>query len=311
MTTQESELGTLKWVDKLRDVWKDEAQDFTPWLARNLDRLSAVFGIELELEGKEVVVGPYRADIVARDPRDNSRVLIENQLEDADLKHLGQVLAYLAGLEAKVVVWIAKVFGEAHLSAIRWLNTHTDDELAFFAVRVRLAQIGNSPPAPVFEVQESPNNWDRWVHNTAPPGQLTKRGQFRRKFWFYVADKQYDDVKPKPGFAGSNYYTYVEDADLRICLYVSKDGVGAYLIGNKNEPEESALPRIQPYLKPLHRALKGDVKLDDKWGNSFLEIDTHNRANWGEMADWLHTRFRIYESVLRVGGELGGESDTP
>ena len=49
-------------------------------------------------------------------------VLIENQLEEADL-HLGQVLAYLAGLEAQIVVWVAK--DEAHLSAVRWLNEHT------------------------------------------------------------------------------------------------------------------------------------------------------------------------------------------
>ena len=67
MTTQESELGTLEWVNDLRDAWKHEAHNFTPWLTRNLDRLSAVLGIELELEGSEVYVGPYRADIVATD----------------------------------------------------------------------------------------------------------------------------------------------------------------------------------------------------------------------------------------------------
>ena len=38
---------------------------------------------------------------------DDSRVLIENQLEEANMQHLGQLLAYLAGLEAKIVVWIA------------------------------------------------------------------------------------------------------------------------------------------------------------------------------------------------------------
>ena len=70
---------------------------------RTWDRLSAELSIEdLELEGTEVTVGPYRADIVARIPQDGSGVLIENQLEHANLQHLGQVLAYLAGLEAKI-----------------------------------------------------------------------------------------------------------------------------------------------------------------------------------------------------------------
>ena len=141
-----SELGKLVSTD-LRKAWPQEAHDFTPWLAENLDRLSGVIGIELDLEGCEVQVGPYRADIVANEPADGTRVLIENQLEAANLQHLGQVLAYLAGLEAKIVVWIAKEFDEQHRSAIRWLNDHTDDPLAFFAVRIRVVQIGKSPLA--------------------------------------------------------------------------------------------------------------------------------------------------------------------
>ncbi len=103
------QLGALDSVDP-REAWDHEAQDFTPWLAENLDRLATEIGFNLELEGTEVHVGSRRADIVARNPEDDSRVLIENQLEHADLHHLGQVLAYLAGLEAKTVVWIAKGF---------------------------------------------------------------------------------------------------------------------------------------------------------------------------------------------------------
>ena len=87
MGTQELELGTLE-SDDLRLAWKHEAQNFTPWLAENLDRLSAALGIRLEHEGSEVQIGPYRADIVARDLRNNSLVIIENQLDDADLQHL-------------------------------------------------------------------------------------------------------------------------------------------------------------------------------------------------------------------------------
>ena len=77
-----------------------------------LNRLAAELGLEFELEDTEKLVGPYRADIVARVPQTDDRVLIENQLEWANLQHLGQVLAYLAGLDAKIVVWIAKGFRE-------------------------------------------------------------------------------------------------------------------------------------------------------------------------------------------------------
>ncbi len=67
-------LGTIEDVE-LRRAWKHEAQHFTPWLAKHLNHLSKVLGIRLEYEGREMHVGPYRADIVARDPMDNSRIL--------------------------------------------------------------------------------------------------------------------------------------------------------------------------------------------------------------------------------------------
>lgn len=47
-----SQLGVLTKVD-IRESWKDEKEDFTPWLANNIDFLSKAIGIELEVEAKE------------------------------------------------------------------------------------------------------------------------------------------------------------------------------------------------------------------------------------------------------------------
>ena len=143
----------------LRDVWGHEAKDFTPWLAANMERLSKEIGVPLELEDTEVAVEQFSADIVARNPADDSRVLIENQLEGSDHTHLGQILTYLAGVQAQTVVWIARDFAESHRSAIRWLNDHTVESFAFFAVRVRVVQIADSPLVPLFEVLERPSTW--------------------------------------------------------------------------------------------------------------------------------------------------------
>ena len=131
------DFGELKEVG-LRQAWPHEANNFTPWLAENLDKLSQVIGIPMELVGTEMSVGQFSADIVARYPVNGSLVLIENQLEWTDHTHLGQVLTYLAGTEAQTVIWIAGKFTNPHLSAIRWLNEHTFDPYAFFAVRVKV-----------------------------------------------------------------------------------------------------------------------------------------------------------------------------
>lgn len=293
MNAREAALGFLETAE-LRDAWEHEARDFTPWLAENLDHLGRELGVELEKEATEMHVGPYRADVVARTRMDDSRVVIENQLEESNMQHLGQVLAYLAGLEAKIVVWIASGFDDAHLSAVRWLNDHTVTPYAFFAVRVRVVRIGDLPLAPVFEILERPSNWDRSVRETAAREGLSELGQFRRDFWAHVAKRYPSEVRP--GYAGSNVYHLVEEAGLRISLYLAGHGVGMFLCGKHGESSDAASSRIDPYLEPLKTAL--EVEQINNSGHSFLRTKTSDRANWDSMADWLHDRRLTYKRVL-------------
>src|SRR4051812_32602494 len=97
------QLGRLERVEA-RDVWANEASDFTPWLARveNLAILGEAIGIDLEHEATEKSVGPFSADILCKDPK-GDYVLIENQLERTDHKHLGQLITYASGLKAATI----------------------------------------------------------------------------------------------------------------------------------------------------------------------------------------------------------------
>src|SRR5258707_14181126 len=122
------ELGRLERVEA-RDVWTNEATDFTPWLAEgnNLVLLGEAVGIDLELEAQEKDVGPFRADILCKDTTTDNWVLIENQLERTDHTHLGQLLTYAAGLSVVTIVWIADHFSEEHRATLDWLNQRTDE----------------------------------------------------------------------------------------------------------------------------------------------------------------------------------------
>ena len=100
-------LGILEKVD-LRNIWKSEASNFTPWLANeeNIQILGETIAVDLELEAQEKNVGAFRADILCRDTDNGNWVLIENQLARTDHTHLGYLLTYAAGLHAVTVVWV-------------------------------------------------------------------------------------------------------------------------------------------------------------------------------------------------------------
>lgn len=143
---------------ELRDIWPHEARNFTPWLAENLVFLAETLGMDLELEATEKRVGDFRADIVCRNKTDNSRVVIENQLEKSNHQHLGKILTYAAGLDAAALVWIAAEFRDEHRETLDWLNKSTHAALQFFGVEFEVFQITDSPYAPKFTVVTDMNN---------------------------------------------------------------------------------------------------------------------------------------------------------
>lgn len=180
-------LGRLTPVD-LRNVWTNEAGDFTPWLAEreNIELLGETIGIDLEVEAQEKGVGPFRADILCKDTATDDWVLIENQLERTDHVHLGQLLTYAAGLKAVTIVWVARRFTEEHRAALDWLNEITDDRFHFFGLEVEAWRIGDSPAAPKFNVVSKPNEWSRQVAENAAraaEGNLSESRQLQLEFW--------------------------------------------------------------------------------------------------------------------------------
>lgn len=175
-------LGTLKTVD-IRNVWKDEARDFTPWLLKNVEELSAALGLDLELHQAEHPVGKFSLDLIGVIGGTQDRVIIENQLGSSDHTHFGQLLTYAGGTDAKYVIWIASKFRDEYISAIKWLNDGTTEDINFFAVEVGAVQIGDSLPAPLFKVVAQPNEWSKEVRANATAAISGERGQLQVEFW--------------------------------------------------------------------------------------------------------------------------------
>ena len=122
----------------VRTEWSDEASNFTPWLANNLDLLGNELGVRLELVQQEMPVGPFSLDILARDADTGMMVAIENQLEETDHIHLGQLLTYASGCRVGMAVWVAPDFGYEHAQALDQLNKWTGDAIRFYGIKIEV-----------------------------------------------------------------------------------------------------------------------------------------------------------------------------
>lgn len=280
-----------------RDAWRDEARDFTPWLVENIDYLSEALGLELEAISSEVAVDSFSADIVATEAGTNDRVLIENQLESSDHKHLGQVLTYLAGLKAKTIVWIAPAFREAHRSAIGWLNENTVDDFAFFAVRLRVVRIDDSPFAPVFEVIEKPNAWERRLGQRVDAAE-SELSRLRQRFWDRYLEKHPGMFEPT---RISNVWLPMRpDGSVVLSMYVASKTSGMFLRGPRGADGKALAELMEPHVAGLERAF-GPSKAS-RGGHYFTthtDIPLRDEERWDELIDWMHAQQQRYIEVFR------------
>lgn len=294
------EFGVL--VDApLREAWSHEAHGFTPWLAENLDRIGRAVGLPLELDGTEVPVGPYRADLLATNLADSSKVLIENQLEQGDHSHLGQILTYLTGLDAHTVIWVAQDFRAEHLSAIRWLNQHTEDPFAFIAVRLRVVRIGASPYAPLFEVVEQPNGWDRSVQEvkkavTQVAGENAER---RRNFWeLYMS--QHPEASADTRVGGGTIWRAVPGCNLFVSQWIAKDKVGLFIRGGRGTPVETAVESLSSGIAALEVTLGAPVG-NPRWAfGKQRSVEADDSMAWEVAANWLAAETQRYVEAIQT-----------
>lgn len=296
----------------LRDAWRHEANDFTPWLAQNIDHIAETVGMPLEITGTEVLVGTFYADILARNPQDDGVVLIENQLEQTDHTHLGQIMTYLAGLEAKTVIWIAPAFREPHLSAIRWLNQHTADGFSFFALRLRLVRIGESPFAPMFEIVEQPDNWQRIVRQVAPTSEWAEYYDVKQKFWLMALERHPDlaSVGFKPYRYANNYTYLLAEPEAQLSAWFGKTQSGVFVRGGRGEGPDALAAVLEPHRGALEIRLGTALGPAGRTGYFLQKGYPHGQldeAAWPGIIDWMVTTIADYRAAFAViaGGEPG------
>lgn len=234
-------IGKLEEVD-IRELWKHEQYDFSEWLSKkeNIENLNDILGLTLVDISKETYVGSYRCDLFAKDETTGIKVIIENQLEMSNHDHLGKIITYASGLDAKVVVWIVKEAREEHRSAIEWLNNNTNSNINFFLIEIHAYKIGNSDNAPMFQVIEQPNDFIKNNKSINSNDTMNKSQSQRLEFWNQFNNVLIERGKPFNVRKATTDHWYnvaigTSDAHIDITL-VNKDsviGVELYITDNK------------------------------------------------------------------------------
>lgn len=320
-------LGRMERVD-VRQVWESEPGGFTPWLAQegNLRLLGDTIGIELELEAQERSVGPFRADILCKDTATGAWVLVENQLEQTDHTHLGQLLTYAAGLHAVTVVWISQRFTDEHRATLDWLNEITDESFNFFGLEIELWRIGASAIAPKFNIVSKPNDWSRTIRRL-PPG-LTETKQLQLEYWTQFRDflagrnSPVRPTKPFPqhwmnfaiGRSGCLLFATVNTRELRIgCGLAITDRANAKAYYRLLEVEKSRIEEEAG--TPLEwRELPEKVQ-------SYVElfrqgVNPADREQWSDQHAWLAEKLEMFHRVFgsrvkMLRAETADEAEAP
>lgn len=198
-------LGKLEKVN-IREIWKNEATDFTKWLAKeeNLAILSEEIGVSIKLIKTEASVGSFSADILAEEENTGHKIIIENQLEETNHDHLGKIITYGSGFDANILIWIFREIREEHRKAIDWLNEKADTSLYIFAIKMEVWKIGDSKPAPKFSTICSPNNWAKAIKQASEEASLSDMNLSQLEFWSDFSSyldqnsKKLKSRKPRP-----------------------------------------------------------------------------------------------------------------
>jgi hypothetical protein len=290
------DLGEIRKLP-VKNYWKHEEHEFTPWLAKdeNISRLAAAIDLELQVEGVEVPVGPFSADVLAKDPLGNY-VVIENQFGKTNHDHLGKLLTYAANLGATAVVWLAEQFTDEHHKTIEWLNEHVSDELRLYAVEIELWQIDKSRPAVRFNVLSQPTEISKQATAVKSAGPLTDVKKLQLDFWTAFRSELLDrKVVPTAPEARPTYWFNVSLG--RANIYLSniantakgKIGVRVYI---DNKIASTVLPQLQAERSAIESEI--GEKLEWNPNPDAHDIITLQRAadlddcdKWPEYVSWL------------------------
>ena len=240
-------------------------------------------------------------------------MLIENQLEATDHRHVGQLFTYAAGLDAHTVIWIAKTFRQEYRAMLDWQNRITDERYRFFGVEVKVWQIEDSARAVQFEVVSSPNDWSRGVSQDtqrAANQELSETQQRRIRYWTgleeYMVEKGSAVNCPSPGpwrylllaIGRTGFSVMIWQASSR-----SEIGIWLYVGG---DDAEAHFRLLEEQREEIHTEMGETLEWIELSGNQRGRICLHKsdtdplgENDWPHQYEWFAAKLELFDKVFR------------
>jgi hypothetical protein len=293
-----------------RDIWKHEALDFTQWLAKeeNISILCEELGIEIENIKPEASAGRYNVDIIADEIDSKRKVIIENQLEPTDHKHLGQILTYASAYDAAIIIWIVSDYTEEHRQAIDWFNRNISQEISFFLVQIEVYKIGNSDAAPKFNLICEPNDWGKTVKSSEAGNNISELKLLQKEFWdglkeFAIAHKTSANFgrTPRP----QHWYNIsfgTSRCHIALTLNTQKGYVGCEIYIRNDKTLYENLHKKQSEIEKEIGAELEWMELPDATASRILLTYNGNpkdKKRWDEYFMWSIATVEIFSKVFK------------
>lgn len=318
------DLGKLEKV-QLREIWEKEARDFTNWLAKeeNLSLLSDEIGVDIKLLQTEADVGNFSVDILAEEENTGKKIIIENQLEMTNHDHLGKIITYASGHDAKFIIWVVKDVREEHRQAVDWLNDNTGEGINFFVIKMELWKIGNSFPAPKFQIISKPNEWAKTIKKSSSQDLLTETKLLQLEFWDKFKEYTMDGetkLKLRKTYPQHWYDISVGSSDAHIELTVNTQegeiGCELYIPNNKRLFEK--LEEMKEHIEKELGAQLNWMELPTKKASRIKltsKMNIKSKETWENCFPWLKNWAEKFYDVfggrwIPMGkGEINQEDD--
>lgn len=272
----------MNWI---RNRWPNEATDFTPWLAENLELVSDGTGLDLSLLGQEVSAAGGRADIVAWETKSKNKAVIENQIDAADTRHFQQLTSYGEGLEARIRIWVAASFSTKFRRLVSEQNKKEESKphgAVYFLLKIGRRKDENESAFLSSELGPTKSQIDKVLFSE---DERASREKLIREFWEQVKGRYRPRLE-----VGSSVSAYIWKT-----VDMNEATISVGVMRPRGYRAEESLRVLNSYAKRLSSKFP-ETNTNPKWQwdekrrtllKLKMQIDLENVDSWEGIKNWF------------------------